>query len=109
MPYMEWAIFGILGIRNARVAREFGMYSTCHVYGLSFTGSLDKKRLFTILEGSRGMINEIFFHPDTATESGRQELGALTSVEVRKRVTSLGFTLSGYRELSGKTLVRDPA
>jgi hopanoid biosynthesis associated protein HpnK len=101
MLYMEWAVFGILGIYNSRVAAKYGMQSACHVYGLSFTGSLDRKRLLDVLDRSRGTVNEVFSHPDTATESGRQELEALTSDEVRQRLTSLDFVLSGYRELSG--------
>ena len=103
LPYMEWAVFGMLGIYNTRMARKYGLRTACPVYGLSFTGSLDRRRILDVLERSNGTVNEIFSHPDTATGSGRQELEALTYAEVRQRLTSHGFALVGYRELSGKS------
>jgi len=98
-PYAEWAVFGMLSIRNSRVAGKYGIRKACHVYGLSFTGSIDEEGLVQVLQRSRGTVNEVFFHPDTATGPGRRELEALTSAGVRQRLTSLNFTLTGYREL----------
>lgn len=100
MPFIEWAVFGILGIYNLRIARKYGLRITRHVYGLSLTGSIDEKFLLDILNRSSGSLNEIFTHPDMSTESGRHELEALISSNVRNHLDSLGIEPVGYRELS---------
>lgn len=101
-PFVEWAVFGLLGVYNIRKARKYGLRVACHVYGLSRTGSIDEKYLLDILKRANGSLNEIFVHPDIATECGRQELDALTSTKVRNQLASLGISLVGYRELSKK-------
>jgi hopanoid biosynthesis associated protein HpnK len=104
MPFIEWAVFGILGHYNLRTARKYGLHVACHVYGLSLTGSINEKFLLDILDRSRGSLSEIFTHPDISTESGMRELKALTSVKVRDRINSLGMTMVGYRELSERAV-----
>jgi hypothetical protein len=104
MPFIEWAVFGILGTYNLRTARKYGLHVACHVYGLSLTGSMDEKFLLDILDRSRGSLSEIFTHPDISMESGMRELEALTSVKVRNRINSLGMTMVGYRELSERAV-----
>jgi hopanoid biosynthesis associated protein HpnK len=104
MPFIEWAVFGILGTYNLRIARKYGLRIACHVYGLSLTGSIDEKFLLDILNRSSGSLNEIFTHPDMSTESGRRELEALTSTKVRNRLDSLGMVPVGYRELSERAI-----
>lgn len=102
MPFIEYVIFGIIGIYNLRSARKYGLRVASHVYGLSRTGNLDEKFFIHILNRTSGTLNEIFAHPDIATDAGRQELAALTSTRVRGRLVSLGIELVGYMELSGK-------
>lgn len=104
MPFIEWAVFGVLGTYNLRIARKYGLHVSCHVYGLSVTGSIDEKFLIDILNRSKGSLSEIFTHPDISTESGRRELEALTSIKVRNRLNSLGMALVGYRELSERAI-----
>jgi hopanoid biosynthesis associated protein HpnK len=104
MPFIEWAVFGILGTYNLRIARKYGLHVVCHVYGLSLTGSIDEKFLLDILNCSSGSLNEIFTHPDISVESGRRELEALTSIKVRNRLSPLGMALVGYRELSERAI-----
>jgi hopanoid biosynthesis associated protein HpnK len=100
MPFIEWAVFGVLGVRHRRIARKYGLSIADCVYGLSHTGSIDEKYFLDILKHMRGTLNEIFTHPDVSTESGRGEVKALTSTTVRRRLDALGMTLVGYRELS---------
>jgi hopanoid biosynthesis associated protein HpnK len=104
MPFIEWAVFGVLGTYNLRIARKYGLRVACHVYGLSLTGSMDEKFLLDVLNHSRGALSEIFTHPDISTESGIRELKAITSVKVRDRINSLGMTMVGYRELSERAV-----
>jgi hopanoid biosynthesis associated protein HpnK len=104
MPFIEWAVFGVLGTYNLRIARKYGLRVVGHVYGLSLTGSIDEKFLLDILNRSSGSLNEIFTHPDISIESGRRELEALISIKVRNRLNSLGMALVGYRELSERTI-----
>jgi predicted glycoside hydrolase/deacetylase ChbG (UPF0249 family) len=99
MPFLEWAVFGPLGIYNAGEARRYGVNVPNNVYGLSRTGSVDEEYLLGILEMAVGPVDEIFTHPDISTETGRVELKALMSRNVRGRVISRGLTSVGYREL----------
>ncbi len=101
MPFLEWAAFGPLGIHNAREAGRRGIRVPDGVYGLSRTGEVDEEYLLGILGMACGAVDEIFTHPDTATEAGRIELTALKSHTVRGRAADLGMTLAGYAELSG--------
>jgi hopanoid biosynthesis associated protein HpnK len=105
MPFIEYAVFGILGEYNLKTAQKYGIHVACQVYGLSRTGSIDEKYLLDILSLARGSLNEIFTHPDVATESGRHELEALTSIKVRNLLASRGITPVGFRELSENALV----
>ncbi len=101
MPFLEWAVFGPLGVYHAREACRCGVRVPDHVYGLSRTGSVDEEYLLGILKTAAGPVDEIFTHPDISTESGRIELRALMSLTVRDRLASLGMTSAGYGELSG--------
>jgi hopanoid biosynthesis associated protein HpnK len=105
MPFIEYAVFGILGEYNLKTAQKYGIHVACQVYGLSRTGSIDEKYLLDILSLARGSLNEIFTHPDVATESGRHELEALTSIKVRNLLAFRGMTPVGFRELSENALV----
>jgi chitin disaccharide deacetylase len=100
MPFLEWAVFGALGVHHRKIARKYGLRVAGHVYGLSHTGGVDEKYILNVLDSMSDSLNEIFTHPDISTEPGRRELNALTSIAVRRRLVSLGVTLSGYRELS---------
>lgn len=109
MPFIEWAVFGMLGIYNQRTARKYDMRAPERVYGLSRTEDVDEGYLLNILSRLNGAMSEFFVHPDTASASGRRELEALTSVVVRKRLDTLGIRLTGYGGISGSPMVRDTA
>jgi predicted glycoside hydrolase/deacetylase ChbG (UPF0249 family) len=109
MPFIEWGVFGMLSIYNLRTAKKYNMRATQRVYGLSRTEDVDEGYLLNILTRLDGSVNEFFLHPDKATASGRRELEALTSIEVRKRLDALGIRLTGYGGISGSPEVRDSA
>lgn len=104
MPFIEWVVFGMLGISHARKVRKYGLHAAHTVYGLSRTGQIDEQYLLDIIAGADGFV-EIFTHPDKATEDGRRELEALTSAAVRERLSSLSIIPDGYRELSQEAMM----
>ena len=109
MPFIEWAVFGMLSVYNLRTAGKYGMRAARRVYGLSRTEDVDEGYLLNILSRIDSPMSEFFVHPDTATSSGRRELEALTSTEVRKRLDSLGITPTGYGKVSGPLMVHKTA
>jgi hopanoid biosynthesis associated protein HpnK len=109
IPFVEWAAFRLLGLYNIRKVRRYGLCVSCHVYGLSRTGSIDEKYLLDIVKRADGSFNEIFTHPDIATDCGRKELEALTSTRVRNQLACLGISLVGYKELSEMAMALDAA
>jgi hopanoid biosynthesis associated protein HpnK len=102
MPFAEWAVFGTLRAYNHKIARKYGINAACNSLGLSRTESIDEKYLLYILNRARSSINEIFTHPDISTVSGRNELDALISTDVRSRIGQLGIDLIGYKGLPGE-------
>ncbi len=104
-PFFEWIVFGMLGLYNMRTAKRYGLNAAHRVYGLSRTGGVDENYLLTILSRTSGVVNELFTHPDVATESGLEEMEALVSTRVLERIAELGISLVGYRELSEGAMV----
>jgi len=100
MPFIEWAVFGVLGVLNLRTARTSGLNVPDKVFGLSRTGQVDEGYLLSVLDRAKDCV-EVFAHPDTGTDAGKGELAALTSRAVKKRLTALGIVLAGYGDLSG--------
>jgi len=106
MPFLEWAVFAILGRMHGRKARAHGLNSIPKVYGLARTGQCDERYLLHIFKRATGSL-EIFTHPDTATAAGRHELEALTSAAARAALDARSAVLAGYRELSIDAAVPD--
>ncbi|HUI45938.1 MAG TPA: ChbG/HpnK family deacetylase [Nitrospirota bacterium] len=108
MPFIEWAVFAVLGRMHGRTAREYGLRSLDAVYGLARTGQCDERYLLHIFDRA-GSSLEIFLHPDAATEAGQRELEALTSGAARAALAARGVVFAGYRELSAEAAVPDSA
>jgi hopanoid biosynthesis associated protein HpnK len=108
MPFVEWAVFAVLGKMHEKKAREHGLGFVDAVYGLARTGRCDERYLLHIFGHMRGSL-EIFTHPDTAIATGQRELQALTSPVARAALAAGGTILTGYRELSAEAEVTDGA
>ncbi|MBV9521926.1 MAG: hopanoid biosynthesis-associated protein HpnK [Alphaproteobacteria bacterium] len=92
-----------------RRLRRAGIVSNDHLFGLAWTGAMTEQRLLDLLPHLPAGVNELYFHP--ATESERpltaampayrhaDELAALLSGAVRRRIDEAGFTLVSYRDL----------
>lgn len=107
MPFVEWAAFGTLGLYNLNIIRKHGLQVADNVYGLSRTGDIDERSLINMVGRAAGPLIEIFFHPDTGSESGRKELAALTSATAREHLAALHIALTGYTYLSAKVIATD--
>jgi hopanoid biosynthesis associated protein HpnK len=99
LPFVEWAVFGLLRIFNESKVHAYGLRTMHHTYGLSRTGQIDEQYLFDMIAQHDELV-EIFFHPDIATGSGRRELEVLTSRIVRDRLIKTGIQVAGYQELT---------
>ncbi len=108
MPFVEWAVFAVLGRMNGKKAREHGLCFSDAVYGLARTGHCDERCLIDMI-GRAGGSMEIFTHPDAASVAGQRELKALTSPAARAALFSRGMVLAGYRELSAEAEVPEGA
>jgi hopanoid biosynthesis associated protein HpnK len=106
MPFLEWAVFAILGRMHEKKARDLGLRSIHTVYGLARTGQCDERYLLHIFDRADGSL-EIFTHPDTATAAGRRELEALTAAATRTTLAASNTVLMGYGELSEEASIPD--
>jgi len=103
----EWAAFRMLAVHNLKIASEYGLKTASHIVGLPRTGirgresKLDEKYFLDLLLLLKGVTNEIYAHPDLATEAGRRETEALVSVHIREGAASCGLACTGYSELLG--------
>jgi hopanoid biosynthesis associated protein HpnK len=111
----EWITFGILAVRNAKIAYAYGLKTASHVVGLSNRGSrrraggrlkMDERYLRALLSLMKGVTNEIYAHPDLATEAGRRETEALASLATREDAALLVMVCTGYSELLGAVASR---
>jgi len=93
-------VFGLIAVRNLRMAVECGLRVTSNVYGLSRTGRMNEEYLLALLPYVKGMVSEIYLHPDLDSSPGREEVKAVTSERVRDRLKAVGLQLVGFRELS---------
>jgi chitin disaccharide deacetylase len=92
-----------------RLQRE-GLVRADHVFGLAWSGRMTEERLLGLLPHLPAGTSEIYCHP--ATRESRDlvalmpgyrhvdELGALLSARLRRRLDELGIILVGYRDLA---------
>ncbi len=100
----EWATFRMLAVRNLKIASDYGLKAASYAVGLprrGRTSKVDEKYFCDLLPLLKGVTNEIYAHPDLATEAGRRETEALVSVNIRERAALLGLACTGYGELLG--------
>lgn len=104
ISFIEHAVFGALISSNREKAASHGLRCAGHVYGLSHTGKITEEYLLALIDSmslSEGpFINEIFCHPDNATNAGQIELKALKSAAVAARLDSFAIKGIGYKNVS---------
>ncbi len=97
--FLTAATFTLLYRRNVKRAKARGFIFAERVYGLLQTNRLDEAYLCDLLQNLGGQTNELYCHPDTATERGKVELQALLSPNVTQTVARLRLQLIDYTAL----------
>jgi hopanoid biosynthesis associated protein HpnK len=87
-----------------------GLATNDQVFGIAWSGAMVEARVLGLLPHLPPGVSEIYFHPATrqtpalaAAMPGyrhTEELGALTSPNVRRRIAELGIGLIGYGDLA---------
>ena len=92
-----------------------GLASNDHVFGIAWSGSMVEERLLALLPYLPAGVSDLYCHPATHTTPRlaaempgyrhADELAALVSPAVRRRIGELGITLIGYGDLPSPSLV----
>lgn len=92
-----------------RRVRAAGLASNDQLLGLAWTGAVTEARLLRLLDGIPDGVSELYAHPAAARPAPlvaamplyrqTEELEALVSPAVRRRVAALGIPLVGYVDL----------
>ena len=91
-------------LRRARIA------TNDHLFGLAWSGGMDEARVLALLPQLPDGISEMYFHPAAARTPELEaampgyrnpdELAALTSPAVRRRIDELGIALISYSDIT---------
>jgi hopanoid biosynthesis associated protein HpnK len=92
-----------------RRLRGAGLAINNHLFGIAWSGAMVEERLLGLLPHLPPGVNEIYCHPATRQTPGlaaampgyrpTEELAALLSPVVRRRIAELEISLIGYRDL----------
>jgi hopanoid biosynthesis associated protein HpnK len=102
--------YGFAGVALRRRLRRAGLVSNDHVFGLAWSGGMVEERVLGLLPHLPVGVSEMYFHPATERTAALaaampgyrncEELGALTSPAVRRRIVELGIDLVNYSDLA---------
>jgi hopanoid biosynthesis associated protein HpnK len=92
-----------------RRLKRAGLAANDHVVGIAWSGGMVEERLLALLPHLPTGVSDLYFHPATRTTPQlaaampgyrhADELAALTSPVVRRRIAELGINLIGYGDL----------
>jgi chitin disaccharide deacetylase len=98
----------VIGALRRRLRRA-GLATNDQVFGIAWSGAMVEERVLRLLPHLPPGVSEIYFHPATretpalaAAMPGyrhTEELAALVSPDVRRRIAELGINLVGYGDL----------
>jgi chitin disaccharide deacetylase len=96
--------------RLRRLSRRAGVAAADQVFGIAWSGGMTEERVMQLLPHLPAGVSEIYFHPATRRTARlavampgyrhADELAALVSLAVARRIAELGITLKGYRDLA---------
>jgi hopanoid biosynthesis associated protein HpnK len=89
-PYRPW----VDSLR--RRLRRAGLAFADQVFGIAWSGGMTEERVLRLLPHLPAGVSEIYFHPYRHGD----ELAALTSPAVARRIAELDIALTGYRDLA---------
>jgi len=96
--------FAVAALR--RRLRHAGLASNDHVFGIAWSGRMTENRVLRILPFLPEGLSEIYFHPANepgaapSTDRPAEELAALISPRVRRRIEELGIGLASYADVA---------
>lgn len=104
---LERLIFGALSSHARSGLERMGMRLACEVKGVLNSGRMSETYILNILDGLGEGLTEIYFHPGILPDGEitrrmpdyrhEDELAALTSLRVRRKLTALAIELTNYR------------
>ena len=93
-----------------RRLRRDGLATNDHVFGIAWSGAMVEERILGLLPHLPPGVSEIYFHPASRTTPAlaaampgyrhAEELAALTSPEVHRRIDELGIDRVAYSDLA---------
>ena len=99
-----------------RRLRRAGLAANDHVFGLAWSGSMVEERVLGLLPNLPDGTSEIYFHPAAERTQSllaampgyrqREELAALLSPRLSRRITECGISLTSYSELAAAFTAR---
>lgn len=95
----------VVGALRRRLDRA-GIARNDQVFGIAWSGRMVERRLLALLPHLPGGVSEVYSHPACGAVSfvpgyrHAEELAALVSPLVRRRIAELGISLARYRDLS---------
>jgi len=102
--------FAVAALR--RRLRRAGIAANDHVFGLAWSGAMVEARVLALLPCLPDGVSEIYFHPAVERTPGiaaampgyrnPEELAALVSPLIRRRIEELGIDLISYSDLAGE-------
>jgi chitin disaccharide deacetylase len=102
--YRHW----IEGLR--RRVRRAGLAAADHVFGIAWSGRMTEERVMRLLPHLPRGVSEIYFHPAARRSAALaaampdyrhgDELAALVSPAIARRIAELGIRLVGYADLT---------
>jgi chitin disaccharide deacetylase len=103
--------FAVAALR--RRLRRAAIAHNDHVFGIGWSGGMTEARMLGLLPHLPEGISEIYFHPAVEHNAAlaaampgyrhTEELAALLSQAVRRRIEELGIELASYGELTGRS------
>lgn len=99
-------LFGFAVAALRRRLRRAGLAANDQVFGLAWSGGMVEPRLLALLPHLPDGVSEIYAHPAVAPAAlvpgyrHAEELAALLSPAVRRRITELGIGLTNYGEVA---------
>jgi hopanoid biosynthesis associated protein HpnK len=107
-PPMPPPGFAVAALR--RRLRRAGLAANDHVFGIAWSGAMTEDRVLALLPHLPEGVSELYFHPASETTPAlraampgyrpTEELAALVSPGVRRRIEELGIRLVSYADLA---------
>ncbi|GFE60211.1 hopanoid biosynthesis-associated protein HpnK [Geobacter sp. AOG2] len=104
---LERLIFGALSSHACSGLQRMGIRHACEVKGVLNSGRMNEEYILNILDGLNEGLTEIYFHPGCLPDSEitrrmpdyrhEDELAAITSPQVRRKLAALAIELTNYR------------